>query len=119
MFLVPFLISRKYDLEKEYLKGWRLIANDFVAEDAYNEHIYEEIPETRQQRLRPLPPIPEGTSLRQGCSTGGSTTTNFNMKQTLSGKYTDKNEKEIFLICEEIQMGSVAKSYMRILGRAS
>ena len=37
-----------------------------VAEDTYNEHIYEEIPETtRQQRLRPLPPIPEGTSLRQ------------------------------------------------------
>jgi hypothetical protein len=47
----------------------------FIAEDAYNEHIYEEIPETRQQRLRPLPPIPEGTSLRQGCSTGAQTTT--------------------------------------------
>ena len=32
----------------------------------FAEHIYEEIPETtRQQRLRPLPPIPEGTSLRQ------------------------------------------------------
>ncbi len=36
-----------------------------AAEDAYNEHIYEEIPETRQQRLRPLPPIPEGSTLRQ------------------------------------------------------
>jgi hypothetical protein len=85
----------------------------FIAEDAYNEHIYEEIPETRQQRLRPLPPIPEGTSLRQGCSTGAQTTTNFNMKQTISGKYADKNENEIFLIYEEIQMGSVAKSYIR------
>jgi hypothetical protein len=27
--------------------------------------------------------------------------------------YTDKKEKEIFLIYKEIQMGSVAKSYMR------
>jgi hypothetical protein len=26
---------------------------------------------------------------------------------------TDKKENEIFLICMEIQMGSVAKSYMR------
>ncbi len=30
-----------------------------------------------------------------------------------SSKYTDKKEKEIFLIYKEIQMGSVAKSYMR------
>jgi hypothetical protein len=35
------------------------------------------------------------------------------MKQTVSGKYTDENENEIFLIYEEIDMGSVAKSYMR------
>jgi hypothetical protein len=27
--------------------------------------------------------------------------------------YTDKKENEIFLIHKEIQMGSVAKSYMR------
>ncbi len=27
--------------------------------------------------------------------------------------YTDKKENEIFLIDKEIQMGSVAKSYMR------
>ena len=27
--------------------------------------------------------------------------------------YTDKKENEIFLIYKEIQMGSVAKSYMR------
>jgi hypothetical protein len=27
--------------------------------------------------------------------------------------YTDKKEKKIFLICKEIQMGSVAKTYMR------
>jgi hypothetical protein len=27
--------------------------------------------------------------------------------------YTDKKEKEIFLIYKEIQMGAVAKSYMR------
>jgi hypothetical protein len=26
---------------------------------------------------------------------------------------TDQNENEIFLICKEIQLGSVAKSYMR------
>jgi hypothetical protein len=29
-------------------------------------------------------------------------------------QYTDKNEKEIFLIYKKIQMGAVAKSYMRI-----
>jgi hypothetical protein len=29
--------------------------------------------------------------------------------------YTDKKENEIFLIYKEIKMGSVAKSYMRIL----
>jgi hypothetical protein len=28
-------------------------------------------------------------------------------------KYTDKKENEIFLICKEIQMRSVAKSFMR------
>ncbi len=27
--------------------------------------------------------------------------------------YTDKKEKEIFLICKEIQSGAVARSYMR------
>jgi hypothetical protein len=27
--------------------------------------------------------------------------------------YTDKNEEEIFLIYKEIQMGSVANSYLR------
>ncbi len=31
----------------------------------------------------------------------------------LSEKYTDKKEKKIFLIYTEIQMGAVAKSYMR------
>jgi len=31
----------------------------------------------------------------------------------LSEKYTDKKEKKIFLIYKEIQMGAVAKSYMR------
>jgi hypothetical protein len=28
-------------------------------------------------------------------------------------QHTDKKENQIFLICKEIQMGSVAKSYMR------
>ncbi len=32
---------------------------------------------------------------------------------TLKGQYTDENENEIFLIYKEIEMGSVAKSYMR------
>ncbi len=27
--------------------------------------------------------------------------------------YTDKKENEIFFVCKEILMGSVAKSYMR------
>jgi hypothetical protein len=30
-----------------------------------------------------------------------------------TGRYTDKKEKKIFLIYKEIQMGAVAKSYMR------
>jgi hypothetical protein len=33
--------------------------------------------------------------------------------QNVQGHYTDKKENEIFLIYKEIQMGSVAKSYMR------
>jgi hypothetical protein len=32
---------------------------------------------------------------------------------TLKGQYTDENENEIFLMYKEIEMGSVAKSYMR------
>jgi hypothetical protein len=31
----------------------------------------------------------------------------------LSKLYTDKKEKKIFLIYEDIQMGAAAKSYMR------
>ncbi len=31
----------------------------------------------------------------------------------MSALYTDKKEKEIFLISKEIQMGSVAKSHLR------
>jgi hypothetical protein len=31
----------------------------------------------------------------------------------VAGFYIDKKEKEIFLIYKDIQMGSVAKSYMR------
>jgi hypothetical protein len=31
----------------------------------------------------------------------------------IGGTYTDKKEKKIFLICKEIQMGAVSKSYVR------
>jgi hypothetical protein len=37
----------------------------------------------------------------------------FRWDQLQSQTYTDKKEKEILLIYKEIQMGSVAKSYMR------
>jgi hypothetical protein len=32
---------------------------------------------------------------------------------SMCGRYTDKKENTIFLICKEIQMGAVAKSYLR------
>jgi hypothetical protein len=31
----------------------------------------------------------------------------------LTSAHTDKKENKIFLLCKEIQMGAVAKSYMR------
>ncbi len=34
-------------------------------------------------------------------------------QKLIDDPYTDKKEKEIFLIYKDIQMGSVAKSYMR------
>ena len=50
-------------LEEAYSKG------DAGHEDLSSEHIYEEIPECRH-RVRPLPPIPEGTLTE--ISTGSS-----------------------------------------------
>jgi hypothetical protein len=39
----------------------------------------------------------------------------YEKRKALHGEWhTDKNEKEIFLIYKEIQMGAVSKSYMRI-----
>ena len=49
-------------LEEAYSKGdaGHEDLNDQAGSDIYSEHIYEEIPECRP-RVRPLPPIPEGT----------------------------------------------------------
>jgi len=67
--MCPDNVLRSMLVTKSLLTGgW--IPNIYFTEDAYNEHIYEEIPETRLQRLRPLPPIPEGTDLRQGSFKG-------------------------------------------------